>query len=107
MYVGMGLVGLGPFPKYLARIDWRGMVWVAAFTGCYVLGAVVEVLRWPTLVPGWFGPHEFLHVADMAGTFLHYGFVVRFLIFQPPPTDGPAAVPTRPATASGRADGVV
>lgn len=84
VYVGMGLVGMLPMKRFWARIGGRGVAWVVAFAGAYIVGAVVDVLQWPTLVPGWFGPHEFLHVADMVGTFLHFGFVLKFLIGRPP-----------------------
>ena len=85
VYISMGLVGMLPMRRVWGQIGWRGTAWVAAFAGAYVLGAVVDVARWPTLVPGWFGPHEFLHVADMVGTWLHFGFVLKFLIHRPPP----------------------
>jgi hemolysin III len=86
VYVGMGLVGLVPMPKYLVRIGWKGLLWAAAFGGAFLSGAAVEVAQWPTLIPGYFGPHEFLHVADAAGTMIHVGFVVKFLLRRPPPT---------------------
>ncbi len=84
IYIGMGLTGLCPFPIYLRAVGWRGMKWVAGTAVTYIGGGVVDVVKWPTLVPGWFGPHEFLHVADMAGTFCHFSFVVLYIISRPP-----------------------
>ncbi len=84
LYIGMGLVGLAPFPLYLRAVGWRGMKWVGGTAVTYIGGGVADVIKWPTLVPGWFGPHEFLHVADIAGTFCHFTFVVAYVISQPP-----------------------
>lgn len=85
VYISMGLVGMLPMRRFFPQIGWRGTAWVAAFAGVYILGAAADVARWPTLVPGYFGPHEVLHVADMLGTWLHFGFVLKFLIFRTPP----------------------
>lgn len=82
IYVGMGLVGLMPMRLYLPQVGWRGLLWVAALGAAYIGGAAIEVARWPTLVPGWVGPHELLHICDMLGTFIHFGFVMRFLVRQ-------------------------
>lgn len=84
IYIGMGLVGLAPFPFYLRAVGWRGMRWVGGTAVTYIGGGVVDIFQWPALVPGWFGPHEFLHVADMAGTFCHFTFVVGYVISRPP-----------------------
>ena len=89
IYVAMGLVGMAPLRLYWEAVGWTGMRVVAMMAGWYLLGAAAEVLRWPTLVPGWFGPHEVLHVADVAGTLTHFGFVVRFLIPRVPAGVGP------------------
>lgn len=100
-YVGMGLVGLLPLPVYLARLGWRPLLWVVGFGTAYIAGAAVEVMWWPTLVPGWFGPHELLHVSDTTGTFLHFIFVVKYLIPRPPPRDPVPEVAKELATSPG------
>lgn len=84
VYAGMGLLGLIPLPKYFPQIGWSGMVWVGGLCVTYLGGAVVEVMRWPVLIPGWVGPHELLHISDMGGTFIHFGFIVRYVIRRPP-----------------------
>ena len=42
-----------------------------AYTG----GAILEFCRVPSLIPGWFGPHEAFHVAVLAGLAFHWQFV--------------------------------
>ncbi len=80
IYVGMGVFGLVPCRQYLPLVGWRGMGWIFAFAAAYIGGAAAEVARWPTVVPGVFGPHELLHVCDMLATLIHYGFLLRFVI---------------------------
>ena len=83
-YVGMGLIGLVGFRQICQGVRWRGLHWVAIFTAFYLLGALAEVSRWPTIVPGWVGPHEVLHVFDMAGTLGHFIFLIGYVIVRPP-----------------------
>jgi hemolysin III len=91
VYVGMGVFGLVPFRQYLPAVGWRGMGWILAFAAVYIGGAAADVAKWPTLLPGVFGPHELLHVCDMAATLIHYGFLLKFVV-------APAAAPGRPPT---------
>jgi channel protein (hemolysin III family) len=44
----------------------------------YTVGAVVLWTRWPTLIPGMFGPHELWHVAVLVGLAFHWRFVFQF-----------------------------
>jgi hypothetical protein len=44
------------------------------------LGAVIEGAKWPVPLPGVVGHHELLHVCDMFGTLVHFGFVTRFVL---------------------------
>ncbi len=84
VYAGMGVAGLAVVPRVVAETGWAGAKWVAAVAVSYLGGAAVEVAKWPVLVPGWVGPHEVLHVADMAGTLAMVIYVTRYLIRRPP-----------------------
>ena len=44
----------------------------------YTLGVFVLTFKWPTLWPGFVGPHEVWHVAVLAGLSLHWQFVAQF-----------------------------
>ena len=96
LYVGMGVFGLLPFRSYRRVVGWAGLSWVLLFAGVYIAGAVADVAKRPTLVPGLFGPHELLHVCDMLATLIHYGFLLRFVI-------APAAEPGDPPAVTRRA----
>ena len=108
-YVGMGLIGLVAFRQIGQGVQWRGIAWVAAFCACYLLGALAEVARWPVLVPGWVGPHEILHIADMAGTLGHFIFVIGFVIVRPPRSQKlwPAVKTHSPTPRSGNSEGLL
>ena len=80
VYVGMGVFGLVPFRQYLRRVGWAGMGWVLAFAAVYMAGGAADAAQWPVLLPGYFGPHEVLHVCDMVATLIHYGVLVRYVV---------------------------
>jgi hemolysin III len=83
IYVGLATVGLVPLRQYLRAAGWPAVRRMLAAAGVYLGGAICEVLRWPTVVPGWFGPHEVLHLTDVGGTLIHFGLVVRLVRADP------------------------
>ncbi len=78
-FVAFAILGLLPTRHYAARIGWRNVGTMFLAAGVYASGSVCEVLKWPTLWPGWFGPHEILHTTDIAGSLLHYSLLVRIV----------------------------
>ncbi|NOZ52115.1 MAG: DNA-binding protein [Gammaproteobacteria bacterium] len=51
----------------------------------YSLGALLELMRWPVVIPGIVGPHEILHVFVMLGALYHWRFVYKWAHY---PTTG-------------------
>ena len=45
----------------------------------YTIGASLEFLRWPTIVPGVIGPHELFHVAVLFGLAWHWQFIINLI----------------------------
>ena len=84
VYIGMGLVGLVALRHIAPQVGFGGLFWIALEGVFYVGGGLAEVAQWPVLVPGWVGPHEVLHVADIGGTLAHFVFVVKYVIPRPP-----------------------
>ena len=41
----------------------------------YTAGAMMDFLRWPTVIPGVIGPHEMFHIAIIAGIAWHWQFI--------------------------------
>jgi channel protein (hemolysin III family) len=84
-------------PEWLGLVLYLGLGWVGIFSGgllwywygltyiqpilwgalAYTIGAVLEHLRWPELIPGVVGPHECFHVAVLAGMGFFWQFVYR------------------------------
>ena len=46
----------------------------------YRVGAVLNLLHWPVLWPGIFGPHELFHLFVLAGSLAHYGFILEVVV---------------------------
>jgi hemolysin III len=93
MYLGMGWLGMcGSWHYYLAT-GRRGISWALGGAAFYTAGAVCELAHWPNFWPGVVGPHEILHLCDMAGTFCHFVFIARFVV----PYRAPVVVPAEPA----------
>jgi channel protein (hemolysin III family) len=75
LYLGMGWIGLTPGIalwrrygyRFIAPIFWGGVA--------YSVGAIMEFLRWPTLIAGVIQPHEVFHVAVLIGLGLHWSFI--------------------------------
>lgn len=88
IYIGMGLVGLVALRQIAPRVGLGGLFWIGAEAVFYVGGGLAEVAQWPVVVPGVFGPHEVLHVADIGGTLAHFVLVAKYVIRHPPEADG-------------------
>jgi hemolysin III len=52
----------------------------------YSVGALLNLIGWPEIWPGVFGPHEVFHVLVMAGSLSHFWFVLKVVV---PYTIGP------------------
>lgn len=80
IYIAMGWVGLLQLPA-LARALGVGGMTLALLGGLfYIFGGVTDVLKWPVLLPGIFGPHEIHHLSDMAGTTAHIAMMFRCVV---------------------------
>jgi channel protein (hemolysin III family) len=84
-YLGLGWAGAVPGVQLWRRYGGRYMrplFWGAV---AYSLGAVLEFLRRPVLLPGVVGPHEVFHLAVLVGISCHWYFVARLAANGPPP----------------------
>lgn len=72
LYLATGwvvLVALGPLVRSLPL---QALLWLAAGSLLYTIGAVICVKNRPRLVPGVFGPHDLWHVMVLAASVCHY-----------------------------------
>lgn len=77
IYLGMGWLGAGTGAVLWLRYGaafMRPMVWGGI---AYTVGAVLEFLKWPEVIPGVIGPHELFHVAVLFGVGFFWWFVWR------------------------------
>ncbi len=85
-------------PEWLGLSLYLGMGWLGAISGvlltrrygfsfikplvygalAYTVGAVIEFIRMPVLIPGVIGPHEIFHIAVLIGLGYHFVFVLSF-----------------------------
>jgi channel protein (hemolysin III family) len=72
LYVGMGWLGVGAMIATWRRWGARAAMLMIAAGLAYTVGAVVELMAWPTLVEGVVGPHEVFHVFVLAGLTLFW-----------------------------------
>ena len=80
IYMGMGWFGLLGIRQYCQAVGWRGISWALAGAALYTLGAIFELSKWPVIWPGVIQAHEMLHVTDMAATYCHVVFIMRYVI---------------------------
>jgi channel protein (hemolysin III family) len=84
-YLGMGWASVVPCVRLWRRYG-GGYLWPLVWGGlAYSVGAVLEFLRWPVVVPGVVGSHEVFHLAVLVGISCHWYFVARVAACGPPP----------------------
>ncbi len=77
LYLGMGWIGACSGTALWRHFGFafiRPLLWGAL---AYTVGAVVDYLRFPTLIPGVIGPHELFHFAVLAGIAWHWRFIAN------------------------------
>lgn len=81
-YLLMGWLGVVPGWHYVRAVGFRPLLWALAGAGLYTAGAVCEIVEWPHLLeaPVRVGPHEVLHLFDVAGTVAFFLFIARYVV---------------------------
>ena len=77
-FLGLGWIGVisgWKFKKIFGDDSSRLLLLGGIF---YSIGAVMEFLRWPDLIPGIIGPHEVFHIFVIGGALSHWLFVYRW-----------------------------
>jgi hemolysin III len=73
----------------IARVVSHRKLWTLVLGGVlYSLGAVLNLLHWPTLWPGVFGTHALFHLFVIGGSLAHYWFILKVIVpYQQGPGD--------------------
>ena len=77
-YLGLGWVGFFSSWKFYQQYGDRSnrYMWLG---GCfYSIGAILDSVSWPVLVPGILGPHEIFHVFIILGAGSHWLFIYHW-----------------------------
>jgi channel protein (hemolysin III family) len=77
LYITMGWLASGSLIFVWRRRGFRFIGLVFAGGVAYTAGAILLGIRWPTLIPGIFGPHELWHIMVILGISLHWKFIAR------------------------------
>ena len=91
LYLGMGWGSIACYAEVARVASHRALRPLVAGGLFYSVGAVLNLLRWPALWPGLFGPHELFHLFVLAGSLAHYRLMLRVVVpFEPGPDLRPA-----------------
>ena len=74
-YLLLGWVGLLSAVKYWQVHRGTNISYLLLGGVCYSLGAICDFLRWPTLIPGVVGPHEWFHIFVLLGVYYHWRLI--------------------------------
>ena len=78
LYLGLGWFGIVSGILLYQRYGYQYIKPLIYGALAYTLGAVMEFMRTPELIPGIIGPHELFHIAVLFGIGYHFTFVFRF-----------------------------
>ena len=78
LYLGLGWFGAVSGLLLYQRYGYQYIKPLIYGALAYTLGAMMEFLRTPELIPGVIGPHELFHIAVLIGIGYHFAFVFSF-----------------------------
>jgi hemolysin III len=80
LYLALGVAGLLPVVELTRAAGPRGLAWGLTGGLFYTVGAVLELARWPVILPGVVAWHEVFHLLDMAGTGTHVAMMLLYVV---------------------------
>ncbi len=80
LYMGMGWGVVVCYFEIARAVTHRALVPVIVGGLSYSIGAILNLLHWPVLMPGIFGSHELFHVFVLAGSAAHYLFILKVVV---------------------------
>jgi len=86
LYLGLGWMGLVSATVLYRAVGFTPLRPLIAGALAYTIGAVLEFLQQPIIVPGVLAAHEVFHLFVLAGIALHWLYIRRIVI-QAPITD--------------------
>jgi len=80
LYLGLGWGVVVCYSEIARVVSHRALLPIVVGGLSYSVGALLNLLHWPVLVPGIFGAHELFHMFVLAGSFAHYWFILRVVV---------------------------
>jgi hemolysin III len=80
IYLGMGWLACSAYFELVRLLPAAKVRWVLLGGFFYSVGALINGLHWPVLVPHVFGWHEIFHLFVMTGSLCHYCFMLRGVV---------------------------
>jgi hemolysin III len=77
LYLGLGWGAIACYSEIARVVSHRALLPIVLGGVSYSVGAVLNLLHWPVLVPGVFGAHELFHLFVLAGSLAHYLFILK------------------------------
>ena len=77
LYLAMGWGSVVCLRQVARRVPVREVTLIVVGGILYSIGAVINLARWPNLLPAVFGYHELFHLFVLAGSLTHFAFVLR------------------------------
>jgi len=77
-YLALGWIGVLTSWHFMKQYGDQSIRWLWSGGLFYSLGALLELFRWPVVIPGVIGPHEIFHVFVILGAFYHWRFVYHW-----------------------------
>jgi hemolysin III len=100
LYLCMGWATVFCYSEIARILSRRRMVPIITGGLVYSVGAVLNVLEWPILLPGIFEAHEVFHLFVVAGSAWHFWFMWKVVVpFHHEPI--PSALAARPSVTAG------
>ncbi len=80
LYLGMGWGAVLCYSEIAKVVSQRALLPIVVGGLFYSVGAVLNLLHWPALWAGIFGPHELFHLFVLAGSLAHYRFILKVVV---------------------------
>jgi hemolysin III len=106
IYLVMGWSMVLCYSEMARLVTHRSMALILLGGLLYSIGAAINVFNWPVLWRGTFGAHALFHVFVLAGSLVHYWFMLRVVVpYERVSAEAVAASPDADAVASPLAPG--
>lgn len=80
LYLGMGWGSVACYAELARAVSYRALRPLLLGGLSYSLGAVLNVIEWPVLQPGFFGAHELFHLFVLGGSLAHYRLILQVVV---------------------------